>query len=294
MPDIPEVLMHQGQIDVLPYYVKVATAIEKYLSKKEIATKIWLPNNVFLLKRGSKEPPLCANELKGAVTEEMMGLRVNKLEEVKDKLTKQQIKVWTYFPPRKLIEMFYATNNEGAGRKINRLFFDVDILDANAESARVVAVELLRCMRTDKDFKKIFSGSPVVMWTGRSFHIYFLLEKPATAEHYTRYIAFNKDTPADSFTGRWAAAIAKATGLNVQGGHEKTKKQIMIDPSQTPSGKLARAPFSLHLKSNKEVDGIAIPLTQEQIFSSVVFKTINKITITDLFSNTENYVKALP
>ena len=71
--------------------------------------------------------------------------------------------------------------------------------------------------------------------------------------------------PLESFTGRWANAIQKKTKIKVQGGHEKLKGGINIDPSQTPSGKLARVPFSLHMKSATEVDGVALPLDEKQL-----------------------------
>ena len=39
----------------------------------------------------------------------------------------------------------------------------------------------------------------------------------------------------------------------------------MIDPSQTPSGKLARAPFSLHMRDAKTVDGVAVPVDLKKV-----------------------------
>ena len=61
---------------------------------------------------------------------------------------------------------------------------------------------------------------------------------------------------------------------------------INIDPSQTPSGKLCRAPFSLHMKNEKEVDGVAIPLEVKELNDKNLIKKLKGYT-------PENIIKEL-
>jgi len=65
-----------------------------------------------LLKRGTKIEPLYIEDFK-AIDENYLKLRANHhLDDVKEQLTKQQILLRQYFVPRKLINFFYACNNE--------------------------------------------------------------------------------------------------------------------------------------------------------------------------------------
>jgi len=107
------------------------------------------------------------------------------------------------------------------------------------EIAQEVVKELVGIIKKDGDFNKLIKYRIFIMWTGNSFHVYLLLKKPVNLDFYSKYLAYHKDNPAGSFTGRWAAQIKEKTGMNVQGGHEKTSQHIIIDPSGTPSGKLA-------------------------------------------------------
>jgi hypothetical protein len=53
--------------------------------------------------------------------------------------------------------------------------------------------------------------------------------------------------------------------LTVVAGHERRKGALILDSSNTPPGKLARCPFSLHIKDSETIDGIAIPLTAKDL-----------------------------
>ncbi len=284
--------------DVLLYYAIVASKLRNFLKGKEIATKIWLPhgNIPFFLKRGSKLKPLYIEDF-SCVDEKMLKLRTEKenLKAARNDLIGKQALVWDYFVPRKLIDFFYATNNEKPGKPIERIFIDIDRGEGiTSENAQEVARLLVQEIRNDKELAKLFKFKIFVMWTGSSFHVYMLLQKQISNSDYEKYFAYKKDSPLDSFTGKWAAAIQEKTKIKVQGGHEKKPSQITIDPSGTPSGKLARVPFSLHMKSATEIDGIALPVLEEQLQEKQIVKKLKSYTPKKVIPEIDKLAKLLP
>jgi hypothetical protein len=287
-----------GHTDTLLYYGIVAQKLRKYLKGKELAAKIWLPsgNLPFFIRRGSKDEPLFIEELCEGATEHLLEVRkdIENLKDAESKLNKKEAKVWHYFVPRKLIDFFYATNGESAGKNIDRIFFDIDRADLPAEKAQEVARLLVELIEKDSEFKKLFRFRTFVMWTGSSFHVYLLLEKPITNAQYEKFISHKKDLPLESFTGRWADAIKKQSKINAKGGHEKTNGWINIDPSQTPSGKLCRAPFGLHMKDAKTVDGVAIPLAVKMLSEKGLVKKLQGYTPEMVVKELDEFWKRLP
>lgn len=77
-----------------------------------------------LLKRSTKLPKLNIKDFE-EVTPELLKLRTQHLNDVKDKLSPAQIRLWEYIFPRKNVELFYATNGE-KGKRIDRILFDID------------------------------------------------------------------------------------------------------------------------------------------------------------------------
>lgn len=273
-----DILKPFGHTDVLLYYTTVAEKLKRFLKGKELAAKIWLPhsNIPFFLKRGSKLKPLYIEDL-SCVDEKMLRLRteLENLKEARPKLSEKQALVWEYFVPRKLMDFFYATNNEGPGKPIERIFLDIDGgKGITPEQTQEVAKLLVQEIKNDKELARLIRFKIFIMWTGSSFHVYLLLGKRISNADYEKYFAYKKDFPLESFTGRWAASIQKKVEFKVQGGREKLPKGINIDPSQTPSGKLARAPFSLHMKSPAEIDGVALPLLEEQLKNKQLAKKL--------------------
>ncbi len=284
--------------DVLLYYGIVAQKLKRYLKGKELAAKIWLPsgNLPFFIRRGSKDEPLFIEELCEGATEHLLEVRkgIENLKDAESKLSKKEAKVWHYFVPRKLIDFFYATNGESAGRNIDRIFFDIDKSDLPAEKAQEVARLLVELIEKDSEFNKLFKFKTFVMWTGSSFHVYLLLQKTIANSDYEKYISHKKDLPLESFTGRWAAEIKKQSKINAVGGHEQIKGAINIDPSQTPSGKLCRAPFGLHMKDAKTVDGVAIPLTVKMLSEKGLVKKLQSYTPELVVKELDELAKRLP
>ena len=96
------------------------------------------------------------------------------------------------------------------------------------------------------------------MFTGSSYHVYLILKKPVSHNFYQDYIAFGKNEHI-SFISKWARSISKKTKIPVTRGHKKTHNVIILDPSGTPSGKLARAPFSVHVKDSQKRTVFGMP-----------------------------------
>ncbi len=287
------ILYQEGQLDVLPYYTAVAPYLKKFLHNKLLATKIYLPKGQFFLKRGSLYEPLFIDDF-SVINKQFFQLRNHHLAEVKEHLSNKQQSIWSYFPPRKLAAFFYATNGEGRNNPIERIYFDIDRKGIPAEIAQRVAASLIEQIEDDVAFKKLLRKFTILpLWTGSSFHVYLLLRKQVSHAFYEQYISYKKDIPLESFTGRWIAAIKQELKIPLQGGHEKIKNHITVDPSQTPSGKLARAPFSLHMKNDHEVDGIAVPLTVDALRERNLIQHLEALTPDIVLKHLAFYTKLL-
>jgi hypothetical protein len=290
-----------GQLDVLLLYGVVAQKLTKLLKGKELAAKNWLPPGglPYVIKRGSKAPPLWIEQFATAITPEFLETR-SKIKALKDAkgLTKSQELAWMYFIPRKLSDFFYATNGELSHRpSIDRIFFDIDRgTKISADKAQIAAAALVDAILDDDELRALI-GNPelLVSWTGRSFHVFIFLKKPQPSSFYDKYFKFTKDKPENSFTGRWAETVRKKSGLPVYGGHEKKPEALMIDPSQTPSGKLCRVPFgSLHMADWKTVDGVSLPLKLSQLKDPGLTKELATYTPKKLIANLNKLTKNLP
>lgn len=289
-----------GHTDVLLLCGIAGGKLKKFLKGKEIASKVWLPEGKikYFLNRGSKKPPLFIEDFVEAITPEFLELRSgHHLKEVESELTEKQKLVWSYFPPRKLIDFFYATNNEGAGKPIDRVFFDIDRgKDTSLGNAQNVTKLLCEIIRKDPELKKpIGKADPFVSWTGNSFHVYIMLDKPRPNSFYEKNFMFSKNDPPASFTGRWAEQIKNELKINVAGGHEKIPKFLSIDPSQTPSGKLARSPLgSLHMEDARTIDGVSIPVTEKMLADEDLPNKLKETRPKDVIDNLDKLAGRFP
>jgi len=292
-----EIIKPFGQTDVLLYYGIVAEKLKKYLAGKEIAAKIWLGKKGFmpyLIKRGSKLEPLYIEELKEITPEFLEARHKGNLNAAKGKINKTQAKIWDYFLPRHLSDLFYATNNEKAKKPIERIFFDIDRGNVKAENAQKAAAELIDVIKADDKFWDLVKGELFVMWTGNSFHVYVFLDKEIPISFYDEYIAYSKNEPLASFTGRWAKKISEELKIKVVGGHEKQKGMVNIDPSQTPSGKLCRSLFSLHMKDENTIDGVALPLSLDMTKGKSLINELGKYSPERVINELNELSQRLP
>lgn len=278
-------------LDVLWWYAQIAPLLSQFLQWKELATKI-VGEKFVLLKRSTKNQPLYINDFK-EIDENFLKLRADHhLDDVKNQLTPKQILLRQYFVPRKLVNFFYACNNEH-GNIIDRIFIDIDRQNNSADDARKVTKELVSIIQKDKTFQSLVPhSSSLILRTGSSFHIYILLKKPVDHNFYDTYLSYGKGKE-DSFPTKWAKQVSEATKLNVVVGHERRKWALVLDTSNTPPGKLARAPFSLHIKDFKTIDGIAVPVDQDALADPQLINTLNNLTMDVILEHREYYKKML-
>jgi hypothetical protein len=281
------ILYSSGQLDCLSYYRKIFPKLKGFLGNREIATKIYLKGNIpYIIKRGSKDEPLFIDELK--ISDKFLELRkAQDLEDVRDKLKKIEEKIWHYFVPRKITEMHYACNHE-KGEIIDRIFIDIDRGKAySAEDSRKVVLELLKCIKEDKELKKKVKFKTLILWTGKSFHVYLLLNKKFPVSFYNNFFSWNKN--GATFTEKYAMRISEKTGINVEAHHEKKENKIILDTSATPPGKLARCPFSLHVSIKGEIDGVSVPLKEKELKRKNIVNELLSLTPDKIIKNISKY-----
>ncbi|MBN1455451.1 MAG: hypothetical protein JW945_04290 [Methanomicrobia archaeon] len=298
-----DILKPYGQIDVLLLYAIVAAKIGPYLEGRELASRIWLPKKgggrPYIIKRGSKDEPLSANELVEAVTPEFLKIRADeeKLSRAEEDLTPVQRKVWRYFVPRKLINFFYATNTEDLSGSIDRVFLDLDrgpgITAAQAHAATTLLLELIR---SEDELMDLTGGKrPFTYWTGNSFHVILLLKDAQPHSFYDEQFKYRKSDPEGSFTGRWAKQINDRVDFEVAGGHEKKMHRLNIDPSQTPPGKLCRVPLgSVHVSDPETIDGFSIPVTNRMLKRNNLTEMLINLQATDILSEINKLAARVP
>lgn len=300
---VKDALYPFGELDLLYYYSMVSKPLQNFLKGKELATKIHLSEKVpKLLKRGSQLEPIFIPDL-AKIDSSFLKLRVNHhLKDVRNQLSYKQILLWEYFFPRKMMDLLYACNREHSGLPINRIFIDIDKGKSTAsEVAQEATYSLLQIIKQDGAFNKLVKYKPVVLWTGNSFHIYLLLKKEQSADFYERYFSYNRDKGRsrhllhdENFTVyRWADLVSERTGIKVEVGHEKTEDHLVLDTSGTPSGKLARAPFSLHVSAPGAYDGIAVPISEQQLKKRSLVKELRKLTPEKVLHHLPSYAALL-
>jgi len=275
-----DILKPFGELDVLLLYSIVSSELGTFLGDREIASRVWLKPRT-LLNRGSQLPSLSVEEIAGKVTSELLQTRAKMgLADAKGTLNAVEEKIWRYFPPRKLCDYFYATNYEGKGREIERIFYDIDRpKDVSHEISREVTSLFLETILSDDQFRVFIRGKPFVAWTGSSFHVYLFLNENQKNSFYTEKIQYTESDPEKGFTAKWLRAVKEKTQIKVTAGHEKKPGVITIDPSQTPSGKLARAPLgSLHMSDYETVDGVSIPIETDRLKDQGLTELLKKYT----------------
>jgi hypothetical protein len=134
-----------------------------------------------------------------------------------------------------------------------------------------------------------------VAWTGSSFHVYLLFKAPQPAKIYDSTFQYSKAAPEQNFTGKWVAALRKRVSFKIAGGHEKLADAIIVDPSQTPSGKLARMPLgSLHMKDAKTVVGVSMPLDVKRLSEKNLEKELRALTPRGVLEDLTSLSRLLP
>ena len=119
------------------------------------------------------------------------------------------------------------------------------------------------------------------------------LKKSMPNSFYVENFQYSKNDPLHNFTGKWTEKLRKE-GFNVTGGHEKTD-YLIIDPSQTPSGKLCRIPLgSLHMKDALTVNGVSIPLKKEMLEEKKLVEHLQEYTPKKVLEELDDLSRRLP
>lgn len=279
-----------ADLDTLAWYAKIAPYLEDFLGKKEIASKI-VGEDFVVLKRGTKDAPLYITDFKEA-DEKFLKLRSgHHLDDAKKGINEKQITLRKYFVPRKLVNFFYATNNE-YWEEIDRIFIDIDRQDKNSEEAQQVAANLVKTIRADKEIQQIIQFKILILRTGSSFHILLNLTKKIDHKAYDDYFSYGPKK-TKSFISKRADQVSKETWMSVLAGHERKKWVIILDTSNTPPGKLWRCPFSLHIKDAKTIDGITVPLTQEDLEDEKLISKLKSLTPETVWKDIKRYGKII-
>jgi hypothetical protein len=290
-----------GELDCLLYYNVIAPSLQKYLSEKPLATFTWLPKAdiPYIVHRGSKLEPLTVQELTEHVTTDFLRLRADTADksDVSDQISDIQSKIWSYFNPRKYIELHYPPNDEGKNNDLERIYFDIDRGEgASAPQAQKTASLLIQEIEADDELADLLSfNKPFCYWTGNSFHVYLFLEDSISHSAYNDHFRLQSKKPDNSFTGRWAQIINDEVDFKVKAGHERSSETIIIDPSQSPSGKLSRVPLgALHMADGKTIDGVSVPVTRDLLANQDLTDDLLELHPVDIIENLDEFTQRLP
>jgi DNA primase len=260
-----DVLKPFEALDVMLLYGICAHVLVEYLGKREIASKIHIPGFRNVLKRGTKLEPLYAKELAEAVNPAFLELRAkHHLGDVQGMLSNAQKKTWRYFVPRKLVEFFYATNRE-RGQTIERIYFDIDRgINTTVEQAVEVTRVFLEELKTSKLAE--FGESILVSWTGNSFHVEMELEEGQPLSFYKEWLTTKEKSNTE--TKKLVEKVNEKCSVRVLPEHVRADNAITVDPSQTPPGKLNRAPLGcVHVSRENSTDGVSLPVKESWLYS---------------------------
>ncbi len=147
------------------------------------------------------------------------------------------------------------------------------------EKSREVTRLFLDAILNDDQFREFVHDRPLVAWTGSSFHVYLFLKQRQKHSFYAEEVQYTEKTPEKGYTAKWLREVREKTSIKVIAGHEKKPGVITIDPSQTPSGKLARSPLgSLHMSDYQSVDGVSMPIEINQLLNPGLTKSLKNYT----------------
>ena len=283
---LPDPLRPFGFLDVLPYYCFSAHFTQGFAGDRELASRIWIPEGPRLVKRAARLGKLTASNMAGLFSADFFRKRKGHLKDAG--IEGPEKLAWQYFPPRKLADLFYATNHEGAGKPVDRIFFDIDRgKGMDAEQARRVAELLLERLKSEQFSEELGKARTFQLWTGHSFHVYAFLDSSIDHDRYDSLFG-----PDGRFSS-WADDISREVGIKVVWGHEKGSDRIVIDPSQTPSGKLDRMPFSLHMKDGRTVDGVSVPLDEKSLHEQGITDYLASLELAGIVENIEKLAEPL-
>lgn len=267
--DSGDIFRPRGELDVLAYYGMIAQKLEKYLSGRKLATRVWPPKGRVrsVMIRSPPVSPLHIRQLAGSVTLELMDVRAKyrNLDAARHVLSSGQALVWYYFPTRRMIELYYALNREGEGRVIDRVLYEIGRgRGVSGEDAIEAAALLASAAMDDGQVRELVSGKPFVSWTGCSFNLVLSLAEAQPARFYEEQLAYSGR--GRTLTDRLIDRVNREAGVPVTGGRARLPGYVTVDPSQTPSGHLCQVPLgSLLMRDAMTIEGVSVPLTLDML-----------------------------
>jgi hypothetical protein len=213
-----------------------------------------------------------------AVTPELVGAREKYRNpgEAGSILSREQLLTWQYFPARRYISFYYATNRSGPGREIDRVVYDISpCVGSTLEDALDAVRALTGAIVSDDRYHSLFKGDPFIYWTGSAFQAMLFTREPQPASFYRDSLEYTGKgrTLSDSWIDAAAreGGSASAAGVKIMGGSQRRRGFVRIDTDRTPSSKLCPVPVGcIEMADGKTLAGVSVPLTPDMLKTDVL------------------------
>lgn len=260
-----DVLRPYDELDVLPYYGRIAEKLMGFLRGRELASRIWTPSGRprSVVISSPPSPPLYVEQVAGAMTPGLADARLKyrNVDEARGILSPGQQLTWQYFPSRRYVGFYYATNRSGHDREIDRAVYDISpSVGATLDEALDAVRALTGAIVSDDRYHALFKGDPFVYWTGSAFQVMLLTREHQPASFYRDSLEYTGKgrTLSDS----WIDAAALQGGVKISGGSQRRRGFVRIDTDLTPPGKLCPIPIGcLDMADGTTLAGVSVPLT---------------------------------
>jgi len=175
---------------------------------------------------------------------------------------------------------------------MNRLYLDFDrSKDIPLEHAAKDVASIAQTIEEDKKFESEFGEfSLLPVFTGFSFHLYIFLEKSFSHRQYEEFLSLQNKA---NFVSLWVEQLRNSGHREIFAEHERKEGKMVVDISQSPSGKLARCPFSLHLHEGK-VSGLSVPMNFRNLDDKKFLKELENLTPKIVVEKIEDFAKNFP
>ncbi|CAJ37820.1 hypothetical protein [Methanocella arvoryzae] len=269
-----DVIRPYGELDVLPYYGRIAEKLTGFLHGRELASRIWTPHGRIrsVVVTGQTAPPLYIRQMSEAVTPQIIRAReqYSNLDEVRGRLSPEQQLVWQYFPQRRYIGFYYSLNRIGPAREIDRVVFQIErSFGSTLAEALEAAQEFIRAAVSDTGYQELFRREPFVYWTGSSFQVMLFTREVQPATFYRSHLECTGKgrTMADL----WTDLATASTGSKIVGGTGRRKGAVLINSEPTLPGKLCPVPLGcLDMADGTTLRGVSVPLTGDMLSSDIL------------------------
>ena len=264
-----DVLRPYGELDVLPYYGKIAEKLTSFLHGRELASRIWTPHGRIrsVVITGQTASPLYIKQMSEAVTPQLIQARetYRNLDEARGKLSPEQQLTWQYFPQRRYVGFYYSANRLGPGREIDRVVFQIERSVGSTLSDALAAVQAFtNAAVSDPGYQDLFGGEPFIYWTGSSFQVMLFTSEQQAASFYRSHLDYTGK--GRTMVDRWIDLAAANSGGKIAGGTGRRRGVVIINAEPTLPGKLCPVPIGcLDMADGTTLQGVSVPLTMDML-----------------------------